>query len=207
MAKNPHGAARSRPGAVASTDWIARSNPADLLSVDIFFDLRGVHGDGGLADAVWQAAFDAADGQVGFAKLLVEAVGTAVAALTLFGGFRTEEWPHRPQEGRPVRHRRRRACAGHLPSCDGAIDAGAPAPASRRWARRRDRSRRARRGAGRVPRSHSFAADRGHRAWHCRPPTRSLVKRLSARDRDRLREALAAVTNVDDLARDLLFNH
>jgi CBS domain-containing protein len=42
---------------------------------------------------------------------------------------------------------------------------------------------------------------------HGMPPSNTvLVKRLSAGDRDRLRRALTAVKNVDDLARDLLFN-
>lgn len=36
--------------------WIMRSNPKDLLSVDIF-DLRTVHGDGGLAVAVRAGRF------------------------------------------------------------------------------------------------------------------------------------------------------
>jgi CBS domain-containing protein len=54
--------------------WIERSSPKDVLSVDIFFDLRAVHGDGGLAVAVRQAAFAAAEGQVAFAKLLVEGI-------------------------------------------------------------------------------------------------------------------------------------
>ena len=69
--------------------WITRSNPKDLLSVDIFFDLRAVHGDGGLAVAVRQAAFAAAEGQVAFAKLLVEGIGIP-ASLKFFGGIRTE---------------------------------------------------------------------------------------------------------------------
>jgi DNA polymerase-3 subunit epsilon/CBS domain-containing protein len=43
-------------------DWITRSNPADLLSVDIFFDLVGVHGNAGLANELWRSAFDAAQG-------------------------------------------------------------------------------------------------------------------------------------------------
>src|SRR5262249_53050705 len=51
-------------------DWIGRSSPQDLLSVDIFFDMRPVHGDGGLCTELWHGAFDAARGQVGFAKLL-----------------------------------------------------------------------------------------------------------------------------------------
>ena len=53
-------------------DWIRRSNPNDLLSVDIFFDLRGVHGDASLANRLQEDAFDAADGQRAFAKLLTE---------------------------------------------------------------------------------------------------------------------------------------
>jgi DNA polymerase-3 subunit epsilon/CBS domain-containing protein len=67
--------------------WIMRSRPADLLSVDIFFDLRTVHGDGSLAVSVRQAAFAAALGQVAFAKLLVDDIGIP-ASLKFFGGFR-----------------------------------------------------------------------------------------------------------------------
>ena len=37
-----------------------------------FFDLRGVHGDAALADALWREAFDLARRQVAFAKLLAE---------------------------------------------------------------------------------------------------------------------------------------
>ncbi len=71
--------------------WIARSNPADLLSVDIFFDLLGVHGDMAMADELWRAAFDAAAGQADFAKLLVEAAGERESGTSMFGGFRTEK--------------------------------------------------------------------------------------------------------------------
>ena len=70
-------------------NWIMRSNPEDLLSVDIFFDLRAVHGDGSLAVSVRQAAFAAAEGQVAFAKLLVEDIRIP-SSLTFFGGIRTE---------------------------------------------------------------------------------------------------------------------
>jgi DNA polymerase-3 subunit epsilon/CBS domain-containing protein len=72
-------------------DWIGRSNPQDLLSVDIFFDLRGVHGDGRLADTLWRTAFDAAQGEAGFAKLLVEGSGSAEPGRTWLGGFRTDQ--------------------------------------------------------------------------------------------------------------------
>ena len=72
-------------------DWIARSNPADLLSVDIFFDMVSVHGDARLADAVWRAGFDAAKGNAAFAKLLAEASGPVAESLTLWGGVRTDD--------------------------------------------------------------------------------------------------------------------
>lgn len=69
--------------------WVARSNPADLLSVDIFFDLTSVHGDAAMANELWRAAFDAAAGNAAFAKLLVEAAAESESGTTMFGGFRT----------------------------------------------------------------------------------------------------------------------
>ncbi len=71
--------------------WIGRSNPRDLLNVDIFFDLRCVHGDISMADALWRGAFDAAKGRADFAKLLVEAAGTVQPGLGWFGRFLTEQ--------------------------------------------------------------------------------------------------------------------
>lgn len=71
-------------------EWIARSSPADLLSVDIFFDLAGVSGDLALADGNWRGAFDAARGNAAFAKLLAESAGELESGLTLFGGLRSE---------------------------------------------------------------------------------------------------------------------
>jgi CBS domain-containing protein len=71
-------------------DWITRSNPQDLLSVDIFFDLVGVCGDSAMANELWRFAFDAAQGNAGFAKLLAEAAGEVQNGLNIFGGFRTD---------------------------------------------------------------------------------------------------------------------
>jgi DNA polymerase-3 subunit epsilon/CBS domain-containing protein len=71
-------------------EWITRSNSADLLSVDIFFDLVGVHGDVRLANDVWRGAFDVAQGNSAFAKLLAEAGGGVEAGVNMFGGFRTD---------------------------------------------------------------------------------------------------------------------
>lgn len=70
--------------------WMARSHPADLLSVDIFFDLVGVHGDGRLANTLWRDGFEAAHGNTTFAKLLAQAVGETPDALTFLGGIRTD---------------------------------------------------------------------------------------------------------------------
>jgi DNA polymerase-3 subunit epsilon/CBS domain-containing protein len=70
--------------------WIVRSNPRDLLSVDIFFDLVGVHGDLALANEIWRYGFDVAEGNASFAKLLAEAAGEAESGLTFLGGFATE---------------------------------------------------------------------------------------------------------------------
>jgi DNA polymerase-3 subunit epsilon/CBS domain-containing protein len=72
-------------------DWITRSRPEDLLSVDIFFDMRGVYGQIGLADALWRAAFDAAKGQTAFAKLLADSAGRVERGLGLFGRVRTHK--------------------------------------------------------------------------------------------------------------------
>ena len=62
-----------------------------MLNVDIFFDLRCVHGDAGMAEALWRGAFDAANGRADFAKLLVEAAGAVQPGLGWFGRFRTEQ--------------------------------------------------------------------------------------------------------------------
>lgn len=70
--------------------WIARSKSADLLSVDIFFDLIGVHGDAALAQTLWRDAFAAARGNAIFAKLLAAAPGEMPAGLNMLGGLRTK---------------------------------------------------------------------------------------------------------------------
>ena len=90
MARNPAWRGSRATWNARVADWITRSNPADLLSVDIFFDLVGVHGDASLANELWRAAFDAAQGNAAFAKLLAEAAGEVEPGLTMFSGFRTE---------------------------------------------------------------------------------------------------------------------
>jgi CBS domain-containing protein len=91
MAKNPQWRGSLAVWRKRVDSWIRRSRPQDLLAVDIFFDLRGVAGDTALADALWQDAFDAAKGETGFAKLLVDAIGPRTPGLGWFGGLRTEQ--------------------------------------------------------------------------------------------------------------------
>ena len=56
------------------------------MSVDIFFDMRAVHGDARLANGLWRESFELAAGQTAFAKLLAaEAAGTTEPGLNLFG--------------------------------------------------------------------------------------------------------------------------
>ncbi len=183
--------------------WITRSRPVDLLSVDIFFDLRAVHGDGSLAVLVRQAAFDAAKGQTAFAKLLVEGVSTPTS-LNFFGGIRTEDG------------RIDLKAAGLF-----GVVAAARALAIRYHAM--DRSTPARlagvKAIVQVSQSDLDALDQAQGVFldlilsqqiediaHGTPPSNTVsVKRLSARDRDRLHAALRAVAAIDSLTRDLLF--
>jgi CBS domain-containing protein len=75
MAKNPQWRGSAALWRERLEHWIGRSNPEDLLAVDIFFDFRAVHGEGALAAALWREAYDLARGQAAFAKLLAEAAG------------------------------------------------------------------------------------------------------------------------------------
>jgi len=183
--------------------WISRSSPADLLSVDIFFDLRAVHGNGALATRIRQAAYAAADGQVAFAKLLVDAVRIP-SSLGLFGGIRTE--------GGRVDLK-----AGGLFG----LVAAARAMAMRYHVMGRSTPARL---AGVKALVHASAGDldalveaqdvflelivaqQVEDAAAGLPLSNAIaIKRLSTRTHDRLRAALRATAHVDDLARDLLF--
>jgi len=204
MAKNPQwrgslGTWRERIG-----DWIQRSTPQDLLSVDIFFDLRGVHGDLELADTLWREAFDAAHGNAGFSKLLIEAAGAAEAGRNWFGGFRTVNGRidlkkaglfslvsaaralaichHVTEHSTPARLAGiKRLMPGAQSDLDALIDAHVVF-------------------LDLILKQQIDDMERGL------PPTNAVeVKVLSRRDRERLRAALQSVDNLDELGRDLLF--
>jgi CBS domain-containing protein len=89
MAKNPQWRGSLLTWRDRVAEWIMRSRPQDLLSVDIFFDLRGVHGDPALATTLRQDALALAAGEAPFAKLLAEAAGTVEPGIGFFGRFRT----------------------------------------------------------------------------------------------------------------------
>ena len=186
--------------------WIGRSRPQDLLAVDIFFDMRGVHGALPLADALWRYGFEAANGKVEFAKLLVEASGSVDNVLGLFGGFRTSHGRvdlkraglfgivstarvlairhHVVERATPSRLLGVRALnLGGDAEIDALIEAHATF----------------------LEFILSQQLDDIHQG---RAPANTVaVKRLSARDRERLQTALQAVKHLDDFTRQLLFRH
>ncbi|MBK5958012.1 hypothetical protein CCR97_07280 [Rhodoplanes elegans] len=183
--------------------WVRRSRPQDLLSVDIFFDLRPVHGDAAIANDLRTAAFDAAKGEIAFAKLLAESAGAVELGLGFFGGFRT-------QGGRLDLKR-----TGTFP-----IVTAARALAIRHHVVERSTPERlAAMGSRGVGGQHDLQGlvdaygtfldlvlgQQLVDLEHGVPAGNSVViKRLAARDRERLRLGLEQVAQIDWLTRDLL---
>jgi len=89
MAKNPDWRGSILTWRERIKQWITIANPEQLLSVDIFFDMRPVHADGRLCLQIWKEAFAAARHNFGFAKLLTENAGKIASGLGLFGQFKT----------------------------------------------------------------------------------------------------------------------
>ena len=187
-------------------DWMRRSNPRDLLSVDIFFDLRAVHGDADLANRLRANALDAAKGQAAFAKLLVESAGKFEAGLNFMRGFRTE------------RGRINLKKTGLF-----AIVTAARALAICHHVVQRSTSERLaglkRLGLGAetdldalVEAQSVFLdlilAQQIEDIDHGTPASNTVeIKRLSERDRIRLRTSLRAIEQIDELTRNLLFRN
>jgi CBS domain-containing protein len=184
--------------------WIGRSDPQDLLNVDIFFDLRCVHGDVGMADALWRGAFDAAKGRADFAKLLVEAAGAVQPGLGWFGRFKTEQGRldlkkaglfgivstaralaichHVVERATPARLDGVRAV---LPDAEGELEMLKDAHG--------------------VFIDMILAQQLDDIGRGVAPTNTVAVDRLSRRERDRLRTALESVAHLNDMVRDLLF--
>ncbi len=95
----PGGVMASEPafrGSVATwrermATWVERSNPDDLLNVDIVFDARTVHGDPALAAGVLGAFRKAAQGSPPFLKLMVASHGEGAAPVGFFGKLKGDE--------------------------------------------------------------------------------------------------------------------
>jgi DNA polymerase-3 subunit epsilon/CBS domain-containing protein len=75
----------------AIDSWIERSEPVDLLNVDIFFDGVAVHGDQALADDLFVYAYAQGQRRPRFAALLSALAREWRAPLTIFGGFKKDD--------------------------------------------------------------------------------------------------------------------
>jgi len=204
MAKNPQWRGSVATWSARIVNWIQHSNPRDLLSVDIFFDMLGVHGDIDLTGAIWREAYDAAKGQADFAKLLAETAGAITPGFTLFGRFKSDQ-------GRIDLKKSGLfgivSAARALAICHHVVEHSTPARIAGISAL----------GLGDesdlealVEAQGTFldllAAQQVEDIEHGVPPSNAVaIKRLSRRDRERLRFALDAVKHLDELTRDLLF--
>ena len=204
MAKNPQWRGSIATWRERIARWIVRSNPQDLLSVDIFFDLRGVHGDGNLTNMMWREAFDAAKGQVAFAKLLAEAAGGVEPSIGMFGAFKTDQ-------GRIDLKKSGIfgivTTARVLAICHHVLDRSTPGRLAGLKA--------ADIGGGEdldvLAEAHGILLDlvlaqQIEDLEQGLPPSNSvLVRRLTKRERERMRLALQAVAPLEQFTRDLLF--
>jgi DNA polymerase-3 subunit epsilon/CBS domain-containing protein len=204
MARNPQWRGSVSDWRQRIGQWIKRSKPADLLSVDIFFDMRGVYGDTSLAELLWREAFDVAKGQTAFAKLLLESAGTAETGLTFLGGFRTEKGRIDLKKAglfglvtaaralAICHHVRERSTPSRLEGVKalglgGSQDLDALVEAQGVFL-------------------DLLIAQQIADIRQGIPPSNAVeVRRLSGRDRDRLRTALKTIKHLDDTARVLLF--
>jgi DNA polymerase-3 subunit epsilon/CBS domain-containing protein len=185
-------------------DWVTRSSPADLLSVDIFFDLVGVHGDATLANDLWHTAFDVAQGNVAFAKLLVEATGEIESGITMLGTLRTENGRIDLKKTGMfgiVRTARVLAIRHHL--LERSTQARLSAVASLDRGGESDLDALAR--AYGVFVDLILAQQLADLHSGLAPSNKVATKPLSREQRARLRESLGAVGHLDALTRDLLF--
>ena len=204
MAKSPQWRGSLTTWRARVAAWIASARPGDLLSVDIFFDLRPVHGDLALANTLWREGFGLARGELGFAKLLAEAAGSYEKGLGLFGGFRTR---HGRIDLKKAGLFGIVTLARVLAVCHHVVERATPA----RLAGLKARGVGAERDLDALIEAQGtfldlVLAQQIEDIENGTPATNTVaVKRLSRRDRDRLRAALTAVEHLDDLTRSLLF--
>ena len=89
MARNPEWRGSLATWLDRVGDWVRRSRPEDLLQVDIFFDLRPVHGSAALAGRLTEEAWQLGHGSKTFAMLLGEQLASYRPPLGLFGRIKT----------------------------------------------------------------------------------------------------------------------
>jgi DNA polymerase-3 subunit epsilon/CBS domain-containing protein len=203
MARNPQWRGTLTQWRERVGHWIGRSKPSDLLSVDIFFDLAGVHGEMALAERIWREAFDAARGQAAFAKLLVESAGAVEPALGLFGGFRTDRGRLDVKKSGLFGLV---TAARALAICHHVVERSTPARLAGIEALGRGGQDLEALAEAQAILLDLLAAQQLADLAAGIPPSNAIeVKRLERRDRERLRTALKAVAHLEELTRDLLF--
>jgi CBS domain-containing protein len=70
------------------SDWVRRSRPADLLNVDIFFDMRAAHGDHGLAARLFSDAYRIGETMPTFTAALGAQMESLAAPVNFLGRIR-----------------------------------------------------------------------------------------------------------------------
>jgi DNA polymerase-3 subunit epsilon/CBS domain-containing protein len=185
--------------------WIARSNPQDLLNVDIVFDARVVHGDPGQATALMQEFRSVAMASPPFLKLLAATHGNSAAPLGFFGKLRGDD------EGRIDLKRQvisRTVAAARVM----ALRHGVPASTT---AGRLDGVRE--KGVGgaadlvgmREGLAHAqdllLAAQLADIAAGRQPCDRAPLAAMSAEDQNRLKGAIQRLSNLDEIVREALY--
>jgi DNA polymerase-3 subunit epsilon/CBS domain-containing protein len=204
MAKNPAWRGSTSTWRDRIKQWITFAKSEQLLSVDIFFDMRAVHGDGRLCLRIWQEAFDIARNDFGFAKLLTENAGNVDAGLGLFSQFKTREGRINLKNAGLFAIV---STARALAICHHVVERSTPARLQGIKAL----------GIGgshdldaMVQAQDTFLslllAQQLEDIAQGRPASNTVaVRRLSSDERSRLRSALEAVQHLDELKRDLLF--
>ncbi|MCA3565568.1 MAG: CBS domain-containing protein [Methylocystis sp.] len=71
--------------------WLGRSNPDDLLNVDIVFDARTVHGDPTLFHGLMEKFTAAASGNAAFLKLMIASHPDISPPVSFFGAIKGDE--------------------------------------------------------------------------------------------------------------------
>lgn len=203
MAKNPPWRGSLATWKRRIADWVTRSTPADLLSVDIFFDLAAVHGDARLAVEIWRDGFECARGNAAFAKLLAEAAGGVAESITMFGGIRTDQGRIDLKKAGLfgiVTAARVLAIRHHILERSTPARLTAIAALGRSEANLTELMRAQAVFLDLILRQQIADIDNGL------PPSNKVsVKDLSSHDKSRLKEALSSVRHLDQLTQDLLF--